>query len=227
MNNFSNYQAVLLLLTAVLMSSAKTASAAVIYDFVDNGVGDMSPFDGAGIGASDTRNDMGIDVTLTTIDIIGQDGTRTSELSFVHTTNVVGNSDTLGINDDTNPGGYSNDPRDFNPGEGWVFVFDVDIELISIDFSSQGSGADMTFSSTALPSILMQDGQSDDVHDLGGTLVSAGTEITLQMTGLPTADDTGVRINTFTVAAVTVPEPLSMALFSSVAIVWGSVRRIR
>ncbi len=206
-----------LLLTAMLQAS-------IIYDFVDD-PGNQSPFDATGVGASDTRNDpaVDVDVTLTTIDVIGLDGTLASE-GTANITNVVGNQDALGINS-ANNGSFSNEFRDINPGEGWVFSFDVGVKLIEMDLESQSSGADLTLSSSAFPSIILADGQENDAHDLGNVFVPANTAITLQFTGgLNPGDDTSVRVTDFTISAV-IPEPTSLALVS-VSLLVTAYRRI-
>lgn len=184
-----------------IVSCSRPALAQVTFNFIDDGVGAMSPFDNVGIGVSEIRNDGGTAITLTSLDIIGQDGTLASNGIDLHTTNVVGNSDALGINDFSNPGGYSNDSRDFNPGEGWIFSFDVPVEFLSIDFASQGNGADMSLLSTAFSTVMMPDGQTGDVHDFTNLFLPANTPVTLQMTGLPDASDTSVRLTSFTIAA--------------------------
>jgi hypothetical protein len=191
---------------ALLLSTS--AFSDVIYEFTS----DASPFDpNQGIGASETLLDsvFGINVTLTTLDIIGQDGSRASE-GTNHTTNVNGSTNSMGINDATNPGGYSTEFQDFNPGEGWVFSFDVDVRLVEIDLASQGAEAQMTLSSSAFASFILDDGQVNDIHDLGNVLVPAGTPITAQMTSGPTAADLSIRIDDITVAAI--PEPASLVL---------------
>lgn len=188
---------------AVALSACglQPASAQVTFEFIDDGAGAMSPFDGVGIGFNETLNDGGTAITLTSLDIIGQDGSLASDGINLHETNVQASVDALGINDFSNPGGYSNDSRDFNPGEGWIFSFDVDIEFLNIDFASQGNGADMSLLSSAFPTIVMPDGQSGDVHEFTNLFVPANTPITLQMTGLPDAADTSVRLTRFEIAA--------------------------
>lgn len=195
---------------ACLLLFAMGSSADVMYEFT----GGASPFDpNMGIGTSETLTDPDtlIDVTLTTIDIIGWDGSRASE-GTNHTTNVSGSTGTtLGINSATTPPLATDDFRDFDPGEGWVVAFDVDVELVEIDLGSQSAGAEMTMSSTAFADFVLLDGQTGDRHDLGNTLVTAGTPITIQMTSLNTAADITVRIDDITVASV-IPEPGSLVL---------------
>lgn len=207
-------QVQLLTLCLLFLFSSATSQALIVYDFVDD-PGNQSPFDATGIGAFDTRNDpvAGVDVTLTTVDIIGQDGTLAS-LGTANITNVVGNQDALGINS-VNNGPYSNESRDLNPGEGWVFSFDVNVELVELDFASQSSGADFTLSSGAFSSVSLVDGQADDTHDLGNLFVPANTPITLQFTGgLNPGDDTSARITDFTIAAAGAAPPEVFSVMS-------------
>lgn len=173
-------------------------SAEVTFTFPNEG-----PFDGGGIGAFETRLDAAetINVTLTTVGVIGQDGSTTG-----NTTNSLSNN-ALGINSLNNLGGFSNQLRDFNPGEAWVFSFDVDVNLVEVDFAGwAGPGtAEVTFSSAAFDPIVLNDDGSvpGAIFDLENTIVPAGTEITLQMTSDDAeGNDTGVRMVGFTVAAI-------------------------
>jgi len=124
------------------------------FDF-ENG----TPFDQAGLDASMAAldSDNATNVTITTIDIIGQDGSRTSE------------------GDVNNPNGASSNSRDINPGEGWVITFDVDVLLQEIDFSGQSAGETITISSSEFDDLILADGQDNDIHNLLATPVSAGT----------------------------------------------------
>ncbi|QDT00918.1 hypothetical protein [Adhaeretor mobilis] len=212
--NFKPYS--LAFATALLLLLSPHAHAAFTFDFVQD-----DPFDGGEsgkglVGASviGTDLDTGIDVTLETIEIIGQNGSLASsgDPDTDHKTNVQANVNSLGINDDTNPGGYSNESRDFNPGEAWVISFDVDVNLVEIDLAGQDDGALLTISSTAFSDVVLGNGESGDVHNLGELFVTAGTTITLQMSADSNVmdPDTGLRVDSLTVG--TIPEPSSFLL---------------
>ena len=77
--------------------------------------------------------------TLTTVDIIGADGTSflagTGTNNFQET-NVAG-SGAFAVNTDTDQdGGLANDATAFNQGEGWLFSIDEDVNLQSITFAN-------------------------------------------------------------------------------------------
>jgi hypothetical protein len=166
-----------------------------------------------------------ISVTLTTLDVIGQDGSLASD-GTNNLTNVTGSLNSLGINAEDNPGGYGNEFQDFNPGEGWVFSFDVPVELVEIDLSSQSAGARMTISSSAFADLVLDDGQTNDIHPLGNTLVPAGTPITMQMSNVSAlGTDISIRITDFTVAAI--PEPSVLGLLLMGAAFLARARRRR
>ncbi|MDP0492267.1 MAG: hypothetical protein Q7Q71_14550 [Verrucomicrobiota bacterium JB023] len=162
-------------------------------------------FDTAGIGANDTLLDpiSSVNVTLTTVDIRGQDGSLASTLEpdANHLTNSTGN-DALGVASATNPGGYSSQSRDFNPGEAWTFSFDVDVSLVEMDFAGWTGPAEITMSSPAFADlVLTDDGSASGTFDLGANQVPAGTPITIAMTSDETeGNDTGVRLVYLTVA---------------------------
>ncbi len=174
----------------------------VTFDFLEGSVWDGGA-GGGGIGSSLTLTNAltGEDVTLSTLDVIGQDGSRASE-GAGHTLNVVAAAGYLGVNDDSNSGGYSSDSRFFNPNEGWVFSFDVDVYLEHIILASQTSDAELTLSSDQFDDIVLADGQPGDVHDLEYRYVPAGTELTLQMTTPTNGTDVGIGVESLTAAAV-------------------------
>jgi hypothetical protein len=209
-----------------LLALATNADATVVFIFDET-----TPFDATGIGASATLTDdtEPIDVTMTTVDVIGADLTLASG-GTSNLVNVFGNSiDSLGINS-ANIGNteYANESRDFNPNEGWVFSFNVDVNLIELNLSSQAAGAVMTVSSSAFADKVLADGVSGDDHDLGSTFVASGTPITFQMTSDASGtNDTSLRITSFTVEAVPIPEPsaLIFTLLGSSMLVFSRRRR--
>ena len=160
--------------------------AQVVFDFNDG-----TALDQAGIGASMAVSN----VTITTVDIIGQDGSRASD-GVDHKTNVYGGWDALGINDANVSG---TEYGSFDAGEAWIFSFDQDVFLSEIDFAGQGPGAELTISSPAFPDIVLPYIDTAAIHELGNVFVSAGTEITFDMTSPTNAADTSLRIVTFTV----------------------------
>jgi hypothetical protein len=175
----------------------------VTYDFLAD-----SPWDGGSgggqIGSHVTLEDevTGIDVTLTTLDVIGQDGTPASD-GVDHRLNVTGTADYLGVNHDgANQSGSTAEWQYFNPNEGWVFSFNVDVYLQQMQLVSQDDDAQLTLSSGAFPDIVMADGQAGDIHDLGHTLVPAGTALTLLMTTATNGIDIDIALRTFTVMPV-------------------------
>jgi hypothetical protein len=154
---------------------------------------DGSEFDAKILGdnATMTRsNSWGTAITIATVDIIGQDGSKASE-GAAHKTNIYktwGNN--LGINDATVTGTeYGN----FNLGEAWVVTFDTDVYLTEIDMTSQTGDDEMTIKSSAFPDIVLADGESNDIHDLGNAFVPAGTNVTFECTG-PADPAGGLRI---------------------------------
>lgn len=197
------------LLTAAMMFGASSASADVVYAW-SNG----DNFDGQGIGATSgplLDTDTGLSASITTIDIIGADGTLASDNGTVgvneHVTNVSSGND-FGINTDADQDtGLTNDSTNFNPNEGWVFSFDQDVELVNIEVESFTPGEQVfQLSSTAFGSPISI--VNEDNNALGNVFVAAGTEITLQFVST-TGDDT-VRVNS--IAFSVVPEPGSLAL---------------
>jgi hypothetical protein len=146
-----------------------------------------------------------------TVDIIGQDGV-TATGGAVHTMNVNGSWNALGINNktvdvyDTSLDDYGN----FNPVEAWVFKFNADVKLVSLDASSMGGTDQWTMSSTAFSDIVYNaGGATSDLAVLGNVVVPAGVELTLTNTSALEAGHT-FRFSEMTVA---IPEPATLSLF--------------
>jgi hypothetical protein len=208
---------------------SNTSQGAAVFIFeeasapgLDGGAGGGAGELGSSVAATDGENS--IVVTLATVDIIGfVDNSETSALttasgSGTHTTNIAASQEALAINSDGS-GGYGSESNNFNPGEGWVFSFNVDVELVEIDFESFGEvGTGMTIASSAFTTI---DVQISDLQTIGsdadhyvfasGINVPAGTSITIAMTqsGAFNAADS-IRIEGLTVNAV--PEPSGSVL---------------
>ncbi|GHC41025.1 autotransporter-associated beta strand repeat-containing protein [Roseibacillus persicicus] len=167
-------------------------------------------FDSAGIGANATLLDpvTNSNAILTTVDIKGQDGSLASsgDPDTNHLTNSTGNN-ALGVNSNLNPGGYSNQSRDFNPGEAWTFSFNVEVKLEELDFAGWTGPAEITLSSSAFTNIVFNDdGTAEGTLDLGSTVVPPNTPITMEMTSDDTeGNDTGVRLSYLKVSASAPP----------------------
>lgn len=199
---------------------AVQSTQAVLFDF-NNG----NDLDSTGPGASMTVDGL----TLTTYDIIGQDGS--SALAGTNNTMNSTSNDALGVNSDNNVGGYDNDARDFNPGEKWIYSFDKDVNLIDFDFSGwTDDNSEMTLSSTAFASDFVFWGTvTGDTFVLPeNTLVTAGTQISLYMTDTLTpggSTDVEVRLPYLNVDVI--PEPATLGLLSACAIGAFALRRFR
>lgn len=189
-------QAGALVLALALHSTAARGEA--LFDF-DNG----NPLDGAGVGGSMTVLDPAesINVTLTNVEIVGQNGSLASDGVEANVTNSTPN-DALGVFSTTDLSGNPNNDRDFDPGEQWIFSFDVDVNLVVMDFAGWGPNeSEITLSfSDSTPDMVFTDTTNTATFDLADTPISAGTTITMELTN--TSGDQAVRLRYFTVAAV-------------------------
>ncbi len=165
----------------------------VVFAFTDG-----TALDKADVGATMTTGT----VTITTLDLVGQDGSKNSE-GAGHKTNIFGNWNALGINDENVSG---NEYGSFDSGEAWVFSFNVDVRLAEIDLAGQGAGAELTIRSSAFADIVLPYVDSAAIHNLSNTFVSAGTAITFEMTSPTNAADTSLRVATFTVIPASTTE---------------------
>lgn len=205
--------------------SSFLSGAVVVFDFVD-GIeldgGSGGPVGGGMIGSEMFDTTTGSAVSITTTDIVGYDATAMAFISASgggpnHETNVQGSAATLGVNSASTPPGAGNDARDFDAGEQWVFVFSEDVELIEIDLAGQGSGEVFQISSPAFATFTLPDGVTGDTHDLGSTLVPAGTAVTFEATA------GSIRIPYLEVNVV--PEPSSILLLGLGGLAFFSRRR--
>ncbi|MEP4078396.1 discoidin domain-containing protein [Haloferula sp.] len=173
----------------------------VTYDFLEGSVWDGGAGGGAiGAHASLTNVVTGESITLRTVDVIGQDGSKASDGVSIHRTNISG-ATYLGIDDQAGGvGGYGTEFRNFNPNEGWVFAFDEDVYLENIKLGSQNDDAELTLSSDVFDDMVLANGQPSDVHDLGYRFVPAGTELSLMMTTPTNGMDTGIGVTNITVS---------------------------
>ena len=178
-----------------------------LFDFNNN-----NPLDSVGIDGQITALDpsTGIDVTITTVEITGADGSLASA-GEGHVTNST-NNNALGINSvgvDFEALGLpatGNNPRDFNPGELWTFTFDGDVTLGRLDFAGWGETSSVFTISfdDGTPDIVLSGVVANDTFDLSGTPVAAGVAVTMGLTN--TEGDVEVRVPFFEVSAV--PPPL-------------------
>lgn len=185
-----------------------SVSADIVFGFTNN-----DPFDGEGVGANSgvlTDPDTGLSVTLTTVDIIGADGSLASDDSVAgvneHTTNVL-NTGFFAVNTDADQDDdLSNDTGFFNFGEGFVFSFDQNVTLGELVFDDLGdAGETAELQSDAFTTLSL----NTDESDLGDTFVPAGTAITL--TSGVEGTDNGFRVVSISFTPVdAVPEPSSL-----------------
>ena len=180
-----------------------------------------------GIGIPGTSADFtdsnGSTYTVTTVDIIGADGTSflagTGTENF-HETNVSG-GDAFAINTDTDQdGGLDNDPTAFNQGEGWVFSIDEDVNLQSITFANLNDD-DAVANFVVGGTTVTVDSTTGDFADL---FVAAGTEILLTNAGVG-ADGSRFNITSIQVDVVAVPEPSSLLAIAGMAGLFAVRRR--
>ena len=129
--------------------------------------GNGGPLDASGIDAEQTVNG----VTITTQDVIGLDGTRASD--DINNETNIGSSGGLGINS-----AVGDTARNFDPGEGWEFTFNTNVQLQEIQLADTVAGGTLTISSDSFPDIVLA-GELDGVNDLGDTMVAANTLVSI------------------------------------------------
>ena len=211
-----------LLPPALLLSMLVPAYAQVTFDFIDNSDPDdpenTNPPDetealdggdgGGGLGAFVTLNDGDIPVTLTTIDIIGQDGSSALVDGSGHTTNIAGNRNAIAVNtandidNDFISGG--SDSTHFNPSEAWVFSFDVDVNLTNIETESLTPDQQTFTVSSGDTTVTLV----DNMNPLTDFFIEANTEIRIEFVELVEGGtDTQIRVESITVEALSAPEP--------------------
>ena len=224
------------LLTAAAAFAVPTSqlSADIVFaneDTFDSGVRpggdeDRSNMPGIGIpGASAefTDAETGLSFTLTTVDIIGADGTSflagTGTNNF-HETNVAG-SGAFAVNTDMDQDtGLANDATAFNQGEGWLFSIDEDVNLQSITFANLNDD-DAVANFVVGGTTVTVDSTTGDFADL---FVAAGTEILLTNAGVG-ADGSRFNITSIQVDVVAVPEPSSLLAIAGMAGLFAVRRR--
>ena len=117
--------------------SSQANAAAVLFAFTGD-----SELDDVPAGATMTRDDGNVanSVTLTSLEVKGPtydssgmwDGTSYTDSE----TSIQNSSNTLGINNLSSNVPWSNDSRDFHPGEFWTFEFDRDVIFSFLNLSS-------------------------------------------------------------------------------------------
>ena len=201
-----------LLLIGFLLSIIVPASAQVTFDFVDNNDPDdpedtnppdqTEALDGGGLGAFVTLNDGATLVTLTTIDIIGQDGSSALSDGSEHTTNIAPNQDALAVNTaDALDDGFidgGSDSSHFNPGEAWIFSFDVDVNLTNIEVESFTAG-EQTFTVSSGSTTMAL---AENINPFTEFFIPANTEVRIEFVELlEGGTDTQIRVESLTVEA--------------------------
>ncbi len=170
--------------------AAAACTHAEVFAFVD---GSEAEAINGGAGESWTITTATSAVTLITVDVIGNDGSRALD-GTNNTVNVDG-WDSLVI-DSWNTNDWE---RNIDSAEGWVFCFDQDVTLKEMDFESFGEGAEVTLSSAAFTTAVQNVeslGSGDSLWALD-LAVSAGTSITLLNTGTDPFRLESITINSF------------------------------
>ena len=178
--------------------------------------------------AGDTINVEGlvvtvVDITAPEYDVTGDlpvatGNTLSSAAGDAVNTNIAA-QDALGINNPSiNNGtfdliGDTNESNDLNPGETVTITFDHDVVFTAIELESVDPADifNVLVDGEAMLETMGDDDFIDDLGDLAGLTIPAGTEITFEIDGvLETATGgpaTSIRIETFTVDVVNGPLP--------------------
>ena len=204
----------------------------VLFDFRNDGSGVIgadpggTDFDPSAAGDTITVNGL----TATIIDVTTPEYDTTGELPVLTgnilssaagdnvNTNVSGQN-ALGINNpsigngDFDMIGDGNESSDLNPGETVTFTFDQAVQFSSIELESviAEDSFDILVDGELVLETTGDDAFIDDLGDLAGLTIPAGSEITFAVDGvLETATEgpaTSLRIERFTVEIVPEPEP--------------------
>lgn len=213
-----NKPTILTLLTLPVFFSTGSAATLALFDFFDEGgaVEQADNFDPGGVGAAIVGVDPNmvsttVPLTLTVVDIIGQDGSSAASgaANTDHTLNIAGSQDALSINtdntadDDFVTGG--DDSSHFNPGESVVFSFDFEVNLVNVELESFTAGQTVFTVSSGGTTVNL----SDSNNALTDFNIPAGTPFAFTFVSTSGADNQ-VRIESFT--ADIIPEPSSSLL---------------
>lgn len=194
------------------MLTALSAQATIIYDFINNSDAEVMT---GGPGNSWAVSDENGTRTLTTVDVIGTDGS--SALDGSNNTVNVESYNSVSIRSWDGSGQSSG----IDYGEAWVISFDGDVKLTEIEFESQSEGSQVTLSSAAFDDIVSTDTTLPSRWSLD-VEVSGGTSIVIENTG---DIDDGWRIESITVEVI--PEPGTLGLISACAFGAFFIRRFR
>ena len=209
--------------------ASQSATAATLFDFNSSNDALNGTAEGGFMEAvDDTTADT---VRITTTDILGWVDGEFNVVSILDSSDpnhllVIneGNSlNALGIGSEGDPLGFGNRTRDFNPREAWTFTFDHAVELTELEFESWSANGDSTQESGFLVSssafsdveILHADlGAGDRFSFDAGVTIPAGTEMTIAMftNGSITTGEDNVRIESFTVDVLPIPEPSTILM---------------
>ena len=193
----------------------------VVFDFTGtdgNGVVGADPagsdFDPSGAGDTITVDGL----TVTIVEVIAPEFDTSGDVPVLTsmttsaTTNISG-QDALGINnptvgrDEFSLVGNGNEGNDLNPGESVTFTFDQDVQFTTFELESvlAGDSFDILVDGVPVLETTGDDATIDDLGDLAGFTIAAGTEITIGVDGELTT--TSVRLESFEVVIVPESEP--------------------
>ena len=198
----------------------------VVFDFTGtdgNGVVGADPagsdFDPSGAGDTITVDGL----TVTIVEVIAPEFDTSGDVPVLTsmttsaTTNISG-QDALGINnptvsrDEFSLVGIGNEGNDLNPGESVTFTFDQDVRFTTFELESvlAGDSFDILVDGVPVLETTGDDATIDDLGDLAGFTIAAGTEITIAVDGELTT--TSVRLESFEVVIVPESEPEPVVL---------------
>ena len=212
-------------------SVTSVANADVVFSFENLEELDGNPADGTTM----TRTDGTDTVQLTLVrgfapEFIEDPDTEVNSLTgnTIAASTNISSGGTLGINNPSISNGdfeafvgstAGSEGSDFNPDEGVVFTFDMDVVFSEFNFVSLDGGAEFEVMVQGVPTVFtFANGTPNDDFDdpLGGLVVDAGTEVTFTAvsdTFGPDGDtqDFNIRISEFSLN-VAIPEPSSIAI---------------
>ena len=136
----------------------------------------------------------------------------TGEITTNATTNISGQR-ALSVNNLTISSnqfeliGNGTEGGDFNPGESITFTFDQDVEFTSFELESviAQDSFDILVDGVAVLETTGDDAFIDDLGDLAGLTITAGSEITIAVDGVVDPNggpSTSVRLESFTVEII-------------------------